>query len=176
MSSYNVNDTVYFNNDVNSNIDTLIVNEVYIHNEKDIFNHYPFSFRSEYKVTAGYGFEIKHKGNLSDNNYFSISKNYEDMYCFKNWNILGMISDNDTIFDTNEDYVSLPTGIRAKMITINIKKISFNDCIVGNYDNSHEYNYRNPMLIDEFVWSRQYGLLQYKKGGETYTRADIREL
>ncbi len=175
MSAYNVNDTIYFRNETVRDIDTLTVTEVYINNRKAVFNSYPFSFRSEYKAKAGYHFDINHKDSLYDRNYFSINKCYEDMRCFQRWLILGLSSDIDTIFDVNENYVGFPDGIRTKMTTVNINGQVFNDCIIGNYDNSHESDV-HPTLIEEFIWSRRHGLLQYKSEGETYTRIDMEGL
>lgn len=176
MCAYRVGDQIYFENEGKSEIDTLWIDKVYINNEEKIFNDIPFSFRSQYQADAGYWFNISHKNKIDDTNYFSISKNYVDMPCFYDWSILDMNSYNDSLFYSNNDYVGLCSGIRAEMVKVNIKGKEFDDCIIGDCHNSCEYNANKPMLIKKFIWSREFGLLQYETDDDVYTRTNINEL
>lgn len=176
MTAYNKNDTLFFISEINHEVDTLIIKDVYIKNDKKLFNSYPFSFRSDYQAFAYFSFILKHKGKTDDTNSFSIYKNYKSRPCFVGWNILGLINNNDSIFEIDQNYVGFSSGIRSNMINIYIGGNLFYDCIIGNTENSHAYNLNNPMLITEFIWNKEYGLLQYKSEEAVYTRIDIENI
>lgn len=172
MDAYAEGDTVYFESDLTQHIDTMIITRRYVRNNRPIINDDPFTLYSKYIAYARFSFDIIHEGNKYDRNNFSITKNNNNEPAEIRWNILYLIFDSDFVSDKGAGIDSIETPTPLESVRINDK--TFDDCIIGNMDNTMVSRYHwDSLHADEAVWSKSKGLIEYEIGDESFTIKDM---
>lgn len=91
-----------------------------------------------------------------------------------------LIADEDYIYKNHIDdnYNNSNDNHVMTLSKVSINGIDFDDCIIGSLDNCHLHDAarRDSVFAYEIIWSKKYGLLQYKTDEDIYTRTDLDDL
>lgn len=177
IQSCTANDTIIFTNSKSDLADTLIVESSSAENKKCQFNFSPFCWRNKYTAQGLVEINIIHKGLLYDGNDLFIEKLHDSIPCTVSWNIMRLIADEDYIYKNHIDdnYNNSNDNHVMTLSKVSINGIDFDDCIIGSLDNCHLHDAarRDSVFAYEIIWSKKYGLLQYKTDEDIYTRIDL---
>lgn len=181
MGAYELGDTIVFSEKRSNCNDTAIINSKGVEHSFLPFSPDPLNWRQEYHGMGRVTLVFRHNRKISKSNSFFIKK-YDDSFpCVVRWHILGLESydslTNKKKILKNKD----KDEVLVSLVDTTINGIFFEDCLVGNLNNSKciDYNYYDSLAslhATEFIWSKRYGLLQYRMEGDTYTRTDIENL
>lgn len=139
MDAYKVSDTIVFY--CGASTDTMIIVDKVINNSL-----FPLSLNegiSEYIANTYFEFYVIHENERIEGTF-----------------ILEKVSDDKTTISTN---ISNRYGLNIdmKMHEIRMDNMLFKDCIIIDNNNSH-LNNKSVLQIEYFVWSKHYGLIEYK--------------
>lgn len=165
VNNFKLDDTIFFNSNV-GNRDTLIVTDKRINNSKNIFKS-TFNLNSYNLGNANVDFYIIHKQKKFDCE-FRIVKGEDKETNYFYWE-LGP-------FQSDEDYHIL-FGHKVKLSIIKVNNLPLQECVIGDTGNSH---WNKPLhesdscfLVNQVLFSKDYGLLEYRIGDEMYRRVDV---